>query len=485
MRLHYLAAHQLSGMLVRREISAEELTAKVLSRMDALEDKIGAYITITKEQALKQAREVDQARAAGEHLPPLAGIPVAVKDNICTAGVRTTCASKMLHNFIPPYNATVVDKLNQSRLVMVGKTNLDEFAMGSTNENSAFYPTRNPWDTTRVPGGSSGGSAAAVAAGEAILALGSDTGGSVRLPASYCGVVGLKPTYGLVSRYGVVGYAPSLDHVGFLTRDVRDSALILSALAGHDPRDATSVNREGADYTSYLTGDIKGVKIGVPREYLNQDVDAGVQKAIQDAINVLVDLGAGVEEVSLPHAEYALPAYYIIAQAEASSNLSKFDGVRYGYRDEEAADLTAMYAATRGRGFGSEVKRRIMFGTYVLSADQYKSYLEQAQKVRTLIRQDFQSLFTRYQLLLGPTVGSVAPKTGDQALGCEDAYHQDFHTLSANLAGLPAISIPAGMVDGLPVGLQLIGQPLGDGELLGVAYALEQNTAQVPFPGID
>jgi aspartyl-tRNA(Asn)/glutamyl-tRNA(Gln) amidotransferase subunit A len=476
LHLYYLTAHQLHDMLVNKEISAEELIRAVFDRIDQVEEKIRAYITLTREQAIQQARQVDRARVAGEELPTLAGIPVAVKDNICTAGVRTTCASKILYNYIPPYNATVMEKLNKEQVVMTGKTNMDEFAMGSSCENSAFFPTCNPWDTGRVPGGSSGGSAAAVAAGEAILALGSDTGGSIRLPASFCGVVGMKPTYGAVSRYGLVAYASSLDQIGPFSRDVTDCALLLNVICGHDPLDSTSAPYEQPDYTSFLTGDIKGMKIGVPREYMGEGIDPGVKEVITGAINVLTGLGAEVEETSLPHTEYALPAYYLIAPAEASSNLARYDGVRYGYRADRAGDVVDMFMKTRSEGFGPEVKRRIMLGTYALSAGYYDAFYNQALKVRTLIKNDFDRAFEQFDLLLGPTAPGTAFKRGEKIDDPLQMYMVDICTLSVNLAGIPAISIPAGMVDHLPVGLQLMGKPFGEGELLRVAYAFEQNT---------
>jgi len=476
LQLHYLTAHQLQDMLVSKQISAEELTRAVFERIEQVDEKVRAYITLTKEQALNSAREVDKARLAGEALPPLAGIPVAVKDNMCTKGVRTTCASKILYNYIPPYDATVMEHLNHARSVMVGKTNMDEFAMGSSCENSAFFTTCNPWDTTRVPGGSSGGSAAAVAAGEAILALGSDTGGSIRQPASFCGVVGMKPTYGAVSRYGLMAYASSLDQIGPFTRDVTDCAMLLNVICGYDPLDSTSAPYTVPDYTSFLTGDMKGTKIGVPREYMGTGIDPAVREVIQKAIAVYTGLGAEVEETTLPHTEYALPAYYLIAPAEASSNLARYDGVRYGYRAKEAVDLVDMYLQTRSEGFGPEVKRRIMLGTYALSAGYYDAYYNQALKVRTLIKADFDRAFEQFDLLLGPTAPITAFKRGEKVDDPLQMYMVDICTLAVNLAGIPAISLPAGMVDNLPVGLQLIGRPFGEGDILRAAYAFEQNT---------
>jgi aspartyl-tRNA(Asn)/glutamyl-tRNA(Gln) amidotransferase subunit A len=474
--LHYLTAHQLHDMLVSKKISAEEITRSVFDHIEQVEDKIRAYVTLTKEQAISCARLVDKARLAGVALPPLAGIPIAVKDNICTKGVRTTCASKILYNYIPPYNATVMENLNDARTVLVGKTNLDEFAMGSSCENSAFFTTCNPWDTKRVPGGSSGGSAAAVAAGEAILALGSDTGGSIRQPASFCGVVGLKPTYGAVSRYGLVAYASSLDQIGPLARDVTDCALLLNVICGYDPLDSTSAPYDVPDYTSFLTGDIKGMKIGVPREYMGEGIDPAVKEVIKKAIDVYAGLGAMVEETTLPHTEYALPAYYLIAPAEASSNLARYDGVRYGYRAADTADVVDMFIKTRSEGFGPEVKRRIMLGTYALSAGYYDAYYNKALKIRTLIKADFDRAFEKFDLLLGPTAPVTAFKLGEKVDDPLQMYMVDICTLAVNLAGIPAVSIPAGMAYHLPVGLQLMGRPLGEGDILRAAYAFEQNT---------
>jgi len=463
-------------MLVRKEVSAVEICADVFRRIDAVEDRIKAFVTLTRDEAMARARAVDEKIAAGEEIHPLAGIPVAIKDNMCTRGVRTTCSSKILANFIPPYNATVVEKLDRAGVVMVGKTNLDEFAMGSSTENSGFFTTANPWDTARVPGGSSGGSAAAVAAGEAVLALGSDTGGSIRQPAALCGVVGLKPTYGAVSRYGLVAFASSLDQIGPFTRDVEDCAWLFNAICGHDPLDSTSAPGEQPDYTTFLTDDIKGLKIGVPVEYMGEGIDPGVKEVIQQAMKQLADLGVEIEETSLPHTRYALPTYYLIAPAEASSNLARYDGVRYGYRAEDAADVVDMYMKTRSRGFGNEVKRRIMLGTYALSAGYYDAYYLKALKVRTLIKQDFDRAFQRYDALLSPTSPSPAFKRGEKTDDPLQMYMSDICTLAVNLAGIPGISLPAGFVHGLPVGLQLIGRPFGEGTLLRLAYAYQQHT---------
>ncbi|MGB9802224.1 Asp-tRNA(Asn)/Glu-tRNA(Gln) amidotransferase subunit GatA [Desulfofundulus sp.] len=476
MELYYLTAHELHDLLIKKEISAEEVCRAVFNRIDNVEDKIKAYVTLTREKAFDRARKIDRQIAAGEKLSPLAGIPVAIKDNMCTRGVRTTCSSKILYNFIPPYNATVVEKLEAAGTVMVGKTNMDEFAMGSSTENSGFFVTANPWDLERVPGGSSGGSAAAVAAGEAITALGSDTGGSIRQPAALCGVVGLKPTYGAVSRYGLVAFASSLDQIGPFTRDVTDCALMLNAICGHDPMDSTSAPRDIPDFTSCLRDDVKGLKIGVPREYMGEGIDPAVKEIIGQAIKLLASLGAEIEETTLPHSRYALPTYYLIAPAEASSNLARYDGVRYGYRAEDARDVVDMFMKTRSRGFGPEVKRRIMLGTYALSAGYYDAYYLKALKVRTLIKQDFDRAFERFDVLLAPTTPSPAFKRGEKTDDPLQMYMSDICTLAVNLAGIPGISVPAGFVDGLPVGMQLIGRPFGEGTLLRVAYTFEQHT---------
>ncbi|MEW6423469.1 MAG: Asp-tRNA(Asn)/Glu-tRNA(Gln) amidotransferase subunit GatA [Bacillota bacterium] len=476
MELYYLTAHELHDLLVGREISAEELCKAYFKRIEAVEDKLKAYVTVTKESALARAKEIDRQIAAGDRSAPLAGIPVAVKDNLCTEGVRTTCSSKILYNFIPPYNATVINKLNAAGAIILGKTNMDEFAMGSSTENSGFFPTHNPWDLERVPGGSSGGSAVAVAAGEAAAALGSDTGGSIRQPAAFCGIVGLKPTYGAVSRFGLVAFASSLDQIGPLTRDVTDCALVMNAIAGHDPLDTTSAPGPVPDYTAYLQNDGRGLKIGVPKEYMGEGISPAVKQVIEQALGTLAGLGAEIEETSLPHSEYALPAYYLIAPAEASSNLARYDGVRYGYRAGGAADVVDMFMKTRSLGFGPEVKRRIMLGTYALSAGYYDAYYLKALKVRTLIKQDFDRAFARYDVLLSPTTPSPAFKQGEKVADPLQMYMSDICTLSVNLAGLPGISIPAGFADGLPVGMQLIGKPFDEGTLLRVAYTFEQNT---------
>lgn len=447
-----------------------------MERIEEVDDSVKAYVTLTKEKALQQADKVDKSLASGETLGPLAGIPMGFKDNICTKGIKTTCSSKILENFVPPYNATVVERLEEAGAICLGKLNMDEFAMGSSNENSAFFPTRNPWDLDRVPGGSSGGAVAAVAADEAIYTLGSDTGGSIRQPASFCGVVGLKPTYGLVSRFGLVAFASSLDQIGPITKDVTDCALVLQAIAGHDPYDSTSANLPVPDYRQALVPDIKGLRLGIPREYFGEGLDAEVKEAVNQAISKLEELGACCEEVSLPHTEYALPAYYLIAPAEASSNLARYDGVKYGYRTEEAKDTVSMYMKTRREGFGPEVKRRIMLGTYALSSGYYDAYYLKALKVRTLIKRDFDRAFEKYDALIAPTSPTVAFKIGEKANDPLAMYLSDICTIPVNMAGLPAISIPCGFSQGLPVGLQIIGKPFDEVTILRVAYTFEQNT---------
>jgi len=476
LELHYMTARALHGMLKNKEVSAEELCRAYFSRIENLEEKLKSFITLTKTQALEQARRVDAKIKQGQEIGPLAGIPVAVKDNMCTEGVRTTCSSKILYNFVPPYSATVVEKIQGADMVIVGKTNMDEFAMGSSTENSGFFNTSNPWDTGRVPGGSSGGSAVSVGAGEAVVALGSDTGGSIRQPASFCGVVGMKPTYGAVSRYGLVAFASSLDQIGPLARDVTDCASLLNVITGHDPRDSTSAPGGYRDYTSFLVDDVRGIKIGVPREYTGGGIDAGVRQVIAQAVQKLSSLGAEIEETSLPHVEYAVPCYYIIAPAEASSNLARYDGVRYGYRVEAPGDVVDMFKRTRSLGFGSEVKRRIMLGTYALSSGYYDAYYLKALKVRTLIKQDFDRAFEKFDLLLAPTSPAPAFRKGENINDPLQMYLSDITTIPVNLAGLPGISVPAGFVDGLPVGMQLIGKPFDEGTLLKVAYSFEQNT---------
>ncbi len=447
-----------------------------LERIEALNPQVRAYFTVTRDTALAQAEAAEKRLKAGAPLGPLDGIPLAIKDVICTKGIRTSCGSKILEPFVPPYDATVIARLGAAGAIILGKTNMDEFAMGSSTENSAFFPTRNPWDLGRVPGGSSGGSAAAVAADLALGALGSDTGGSIRQPAAFCGTVGLKPTYGRVSRYGLVAFASSLDQIGPFARDVRGAALILQAIAGHDPLDSTSTEVPVPDYTAALGRGIEGLRVGVPAEYFIEGMDPEVAAAVRAAIDVLKGLGARTEKVSLPHTDYALAAYYLIAPAEASSNLARYDGVKYGYRAAGGKDLIQMYGRTRAEGFGAEVKRRIMLGTYALSAGYYEAYYGKAQRVRTLVRRDFQQAFERVDLLVCPTAPSVAFKLGDK----EDPlqmYLCDVFTIPVNLAGLPGLSLPGGFTaTGLPIGLQLIGKPFDEATLLSAAYAYEQVT---------
>lgn len=477
MELYNLTAHELGNLLRKREISAVELVNSVLERINEVEGILGSYITVTAEHALKCAHEVQQEIDRGEELPPLAGIPVSIKDNICTEGILTTCGSRMLYNFVPPYNATVIDKIQENRMIMVGKTNLDEFAMGNSNEHSYFKKTRNPWDLNRVPGGSSGGSAASVSAGEAIISLGSDTGGSIRRPAAFCGVVGLKPTYGAVSRCGLVAFASSMDQVGPIAKDVTDCALVMNAIYGYDPKDSTSADVEHPDYTSFLDSEIKGVKIGIPTEFMSGKVDPEVRECISNAIKVYESIGAVCEEISLPFTEYVIPVYFLISSAEASSNLARYDGIKYGYRTEEFRDLTELYKKTRGEGFGDEVKRRIMLGTYALSSGNYDAYYNKALKARSIIMDEFENVFNRYDLILGPTTLTTAYMLGEKADDPLERYHEVMIMGSANIAGLPAISVPCGFGrDGLPVGMHLIGRPFDEGLLLKAGYAFECRT---------
>jgi aspartyl-tRNA(Asn)/glutamyl-tRNA(Gln) amidotransferase subunit A len=470
-----LTIHEAHKLLRGKKISSVELTRACLERIKELEPRLKALVSLTEELALKQAKAADQRLAKGDS-NPLTGIPVVLKDVLCTKGTRTTCSSKMLENFIPPYDATVVDKLNSCGTVTLGKANMDEFAMGSSTEHSAFFPTHNPWDLDRVPGGSSGGSAVAVAADECIFALGSDTGGSIRQPAGFCSVVGLKPTYGRVSRYGLVAFASSLDQIGPLTKDVTDCALVMNAIAGFDDRDSTSVPEPVPDYTKCLNTDIKGLKLGVPKEYFVKGMQPEVEKALKDAIEKLAGLGAKVEELSLPSTPYALPVYYIIAPSEASANLARYDGVKYGFSYTNADSMWDAMEKTRQYGLGDEVKRRIMLGTYALSAGYYDAYYLKAQKVRTLIRREFDQAFEKYDALVTPTSPSVPFKIGEKLDDPVQMYLSDVCTLPINIAGVPAMSIPAGFDNGLPIGMQLIGKPFGEETILKVAYAYEQAT---------
>ncbi|NLP52618.1 Asp-tRNA(Asn)/Glu-tRNA(Gln) amidotransferase subunit GatA [Bacillus sp. RO1] len=467
---------ELHSLLHKKEISVSDLVDTSYKRINEVDDKVQAFLTLDEENARKYAKVLDQALGLEKEHGLLFGLPVGIKDNIVTKGIRTTAASKILGDFNPIYNATVVEKLNQAETVTIGKINMDEFAMGSSNENSAFAATKNPWDLERVPGGSSGGSAAAVAAGEVFFSLGSDTGGSIRQPAAFCGVVGLKPTYGRVSRYGLIAFASSLDQIGPITRTVEDNAYLLQAISGLDPMDSTSANADVPDFLSSLTGDIKGLKIGVPKEYLAEGVSEEVRQSVKDALKVLEGLGATWEEVSLPHSQYALATYYLLSSSEASANLARFDGVRYGYRTDNAKNLIDMYKQTRSEGFGPEVKRRIMLGTYALSAGHYDAYYVKAQKVRTLIKQDFEDVFEKYDVIIGPTTPTPAFKVGENTKDPLTMYANDILTIPVNLAGVPGISVPAGFVDGLPVGLQIIGNHFDEGTIYRVAHAFEQAT---------
>ncbi|HEY9895177.1 MAG TPA: Asp-tRNA(Asn)/Glu-tRNA(Gln) amidotransferase subunit GatA [Candidatus Sericytochromatia bacterium] len=468
---------ELHQQLISKERSAVEMAQQALDQIQALEPTLHSFLHVTADHALAQARQVDARIAADEDIGLLAGIPIGIKDNLCTKGIPTTCASRILENFVPPYASTVTQKRADAGAVTVGKTNLDEFAMGGSTETSAFQLTANPWDTTRVPGGSSGGSAAAVAAGECVVSLGSDTGGSIRQPASFCGIVGMKPTYGLVSRYGLVAFASSLDQIGPFARSVEDAAILLGAIAGYDPQDSTSLKVEIPDYTQYLTPDLKGKKVGVIKETFGEGLDPDVEKAVNGAIDQLKSLGAEVKEISCPRFRYGIAAYYIIAPSEASANLARYDGVKYGSRVPNAEDLMEMYTRTRAEGFGAEVKRRIMIGTYALSAGYYDAYYLKAQKVRTLIKQDFEEAFGQVDVLVSPTAPSTAFKAGDKTTDPLSMYLIDLMTIPVNLAGLPGISVPCGFdSQGLPIGLQIIGNVLREDQVLQVAYAYEQAT---------
>ena len=486
MDLYKLTAHELHDKLVSREISSVELTENVYSRIDEVEDKVQAYVTLDKENAMAQAAKVDAKIAAGEAIAPLAGIPGAIKDNICTKGLLTTCSSKMLSNVVPIYDAHVIKKLRADDAIFTGKTNMDEFAMGSTTESSYFHKTYNPWNLERVPGGSSGGSAAAIAAGEAIWSLGSDTGGSIRQPASFNGCVGIKPTYGRVSRYGCVAFASSLDQIGPITRDVTDAALVLNTICGKDEHDSTSLPVDVPDFTKALRADVKGLRIGLPKEYYGEGVDPKVKAEIEKAVKIYESLGAEIVDVSLPHTEYAVITYYIIAPAEASANLARYDGVRYGFRAANATSAPEMTRLSRTEGFGPEVRRRIMLGTYVLSSGYYDAYYKKAMQVRTLIRRDFNEAFEKCDVLLTPTSPVVAYPV-DGKMDPLSIYMLDVTTIPVNMAGLPGISIPCGFADGMPVGMQLIGKVLDEETVLRAAYTFEQATdfhkAMAPLGG--
>ncbi|MBU4154150.1 MAG: Asp-tRNA(Asn)/Glu-tRNA(Gln) amidotransferase subunit GatA [Proteobacteria bacterium] len=475
MQLYDQPIHQLHTLLRNRQLSALELTNHVLSRIDQVEPQVGAFITESRELAQAQAQAADAMLARGEG-GPLCGIPLTIKDVICTKGIRTTCGSKILEPFIPPYDATVITKLQEQGAVMLGKVSMDEFAMGSANENCAYGTPKNPWDTNHICGGSSGGSAAAVAAGECIASLGSDTGGSVRQPASHCGVVGMKPTYGRISRFGLLAFASSLDQIGPLTKDVRDCAIMLNGIAGHDPRDSTSVKEPVPDFTSALGKNIRGMKIGIPREYFGEGLDPEVRAAVDNAINALRQTGVEIVDVSLPHTEYGVAAYYIIAPAEASSNLARYDGVKYGFRNLNADSLLAMYKTTRSQGFGAEVKRRIIIGTYALSSGYYNAYYKKASQVRTLITEDYAKAFSACDALVSPVTPAPAWRLGEKADDPLSVYLSDAMTICTNLAGLPAISIPCGFSStGLPIGFQIQGPHFREDTLLSLAHALEQS----------
>jgi len=477
MKLYELTIKKAHMLLKKKEISSRELTRAVLDRIDAVEKHVGAYITLDSEMALAQA-EIADKEISRDNILPLTGIPMAIKDLMCTKGLRTTCASRILENFVPPYDATVVKKLKTQNAVIVGKSNMDEFAMGSSNEHSAIKLTRNPWDLTRIPGGSSGGSAAAVAADMCIGSLGSDTGGSIRQPASHCGVVGLKPTYGRVSRFGLVAFASSLDQIGPLTKDVTDCAMVMNVISGYDSADSTSVPEDVPDYTSFLEDDLKGMVVGIPKEYsAGKGLDPDVSDAVKHAVEKIQGMGAGCLEISLPHTKHAVAAYYVIAPSEASSNLARYDGVKYGYRDKTKENLMEMYKSTRSRGFGPEVQRRIILGTYSLSAGYYDAYYGKASQVRTLIIEDFKKAFEICDVILSPVAPTPAFKIGEMVDDPLTMYLSDIFTLSANLAGIPGISVPCGFSSkGLPIGLQIMAKHFDEGNLIKVAYNFEQAT---------
>ena len=477
MELYELTVHELRDKLAKKEITSEDITKSYIKRIEEKEPEVKAFVNTTTENAIEIAKVIDKKRAEGEKLSELAGIPIGIKDNICTKGVKTTCSSKMLENFVSPYDATVMEKVNAEDLIMLGKCNMDEFAMGASTEYSYFKKTSNPWNLNKVPGGSSGGSAAAVAAGMVPWALGSDTGGSVRQPSSFCGTVGLKPTYGLVSRYGLVAFASSLDQIGTITKDVEDNAMLLNVIAGHDAKDSTSVNVEKKDYTKALINDVKGLKIGIPKEYFGEGINPEVKEAVMNVAKKYEELGATVEECSISVTDYALATYYIIACAEASSNLGRFDGIRYGYRTENFSNLKDIYRNSRSEGFGSEVKRRIILGTYVLSSGYYDAYYKKAQKVRTIVKQAFKDLFKKYDVLLTPTAPTVAFDIGTRSNNPLEMYLADICTVSINIGGVPAMSVPCGLDrEGMPIGFQLIGNHFDEETLYRAAYTYEQNT---------
>jgi len=471
-----LTITELAEQLRSRKLSSVEITKAYLKEIEAKDNTIGAYISVCEKEALQRAEEIDRKRACSYEMPILSGIPAGIKDNICTKGMATTCASRMLERFIPPYDATVIEKLNEQDVVMIGKLNMDEFAMGSTNENSYYRPVRNPRCVDNVSGGSSGGAAAAVAANEAAYALGSDTGGSIRQPAAFCGVVGMKPTYGTVSRYGLVAFASSLDQIGPVTKNVRDNALVLNAITCHDPRDATSVNRSYNDFTSDLEAGVRGLKIGLPSEFLAEGISPEVKAGILSAASAYMDMGAEIIEVSFSMLEYALPAYYVISSAEASSNLARFDGIRYGHRAESSESIEELYRNSRSEGFGSEVKRRIMLGTFALSAGYYDAYYKKALQVRTLVAGEFNSIFEKCDLILSPVAPTPAYKIGEKVSDPLEMYMGDAYTVPVNIAGLPALSLSCAKTPaGLPIGMQLIAKPFDEALLYRAGYAFEQS----------
>ncbi len=476
-KYYTLTAHEIAGLIRSRRVTALEIAESFASRIEDKEDRVKAYITLACDSMLEEARQVDRDLEAGKELPYLAGVPCAVKDNMSTRGTLTTAASRILEKYVPVYDATAVARLRENRIIMTGKANLDEFAMGSSCENSAFFPTRNPWDLSRVPGGSSGGSAAAVAADECAFALGSDTGGSIRQPASFCGIVGVKPTYGRVSRYGLLAFASSLDQIGPMTKDVRDAALALNVICGRDPMDTTSLDAGVPDFTAALSEDVRGLRIAVPEEFMGKGIGEETRNAVLAAMEHYKALGAKVEMVSMPNVEYGLPVYYIIAPAECSSNLARYDGVKYGHRSPKSADTFSMYKKSRTEGFGPEVRQRIMIGTYALSAGYYDAYYLKAQKVRTLVKRDFDRVFESYDVIISPTSPGTAFGIGEQT---DDPYTMklaDICTIPANLAGIPAMSLPCGFDGGnLPIGLQIMAPALGEETMLRAAYAFEQTT---------
>ena len=475
MNITDLTVHELKEKLDKKEITITEITKAYVDRINEKEPEVKAFVTTLTDTAMEEAKQIEEKVNNGEIKTEFAGIPIGIKDNMCTKGVKTTCSSKMLENFVSPYNATVVEKLNVENMIDLGKLNMDEFAMGASTEYSAFKKTCNPWNLNKVPGGSSGGSAAAVAAGLVPWALGSDTGGSIRQPASFCGVVGLKPTYGLVSRFGLVAFASSLDQIGPITKDVKDSAMLLNLIAGHDEKDTTSINVEKKDYTKALKNDVKGLKIGIPKEYFGEGINPEVKKALETAIEEYKSMGAIVEECSVPIAEYALATYYIIACAEASSNLGRFDGIRYGYRTPNFENLKDIFVNSRTEGFGEEVKRRIILGTYVLSSGYYDAYYKKAQQVRTLVKKEFDKAFEKYDVLITPTSPTVAFDIGQRSNNPLEMYLADICTVSLNIAGLPGISIPCGVDStGMPIGMQIIGKHFDEETILNAAYTYEQ-----------